>query len=154
MERLALHDVDDTAAFIAALVQRSGIFLDYYDREDLEQHLLVEAWQLSLRFEPGGVSFATWAGTTLRHRVVDWQRKRLGRSIWKFKDRTYTRPQVQLVSLDDNSNLDQLGSSQPGSDLDDAEDRLTAERGLHGKRSRPPAGYAAAVRKGLPREAA
>jgi DNA-directed RNA polymerase specialized sigma24 family protein len=155
--RLELHDVDNAEGFVSAIVGRSGLSLSWDDREDLKQFLLIEAWELSLRYHPGVVrkGFSTWAGIILRRRVVDWQRKRLGRTIWRFKGRVHTRPQVKLVSLnDDDSDLDSLGAAVPGSELDDAEDRLATESGLHGKRSRPPAGYAAEVRKGVPREAA
>jgi hypothetical protein len=45
-------------------------------------HLLVECWQLSLSYQAGGISFSTYAGNTLRRRVVDWQRATVGRTRW------------------------------------------------------------------------
>jgi hypothetical protein len=62
-QRLPLHDIDNAQGFIRALVGRSGLNLRWDEREDLEQHLLVLLWELSLRFESGGISFATWVGT-------------------------------------------------------------------------------------------
>jgi DNA-directed RNA polymerase specialized sigma24 family protein len=97
---LALHDVDNAEGFVSAIVARSGLQLDHHDREDLCQYCLLVCWQLSLRFEPGGITFSTWAGVTIRKRINDWQRQRYGRTKWTFKDRVYERPRTELVSLD------------------------------------------------------
>lgn len=107
-ERLALHDVDDAAAFCAAIAAGSGLVLSVHDREDLEEYLLAVAWELSERYRPGGVSFSSWAWRTLRLRVVDWQRLRFGRSKWQFADATYERPPRITVSLDDRDDRDCL----------------------------------------------
>ena len=97
----SLFDVRDAEALVAGIANRDGGDLSFHDREDLQQFLLVECWQLSERFEPGrGVSFSTYATTTLRRRVTDSNRGRLGRTVWKFRDRTYERQLPQLVSYE------------------------------------------------------
>jgi hypothetical protein len=58
------------------------------------------SWRLSLRFEPGGISFSTYAGTTLRKRLVDWQRQRFRRTRYVFTDHVVERKLPELVSLD------------------------------------------------------
>jgi hypothetical protein len=97
---LALHDVEDAARFCSAIVTRSGVSLSWDDREDLEQFLLVEAWQLSLKFEPGESSFSSFAGARLRWKQTDWMRRRFGRTRWQFHDRTIERRRFQFTSLD------------------------------------------------------
>jgi DNA-directed RNA polymerase specialized sigma24 family protein len=110
---LALHDVDDVAGFVGAIVSRSGLDLSWSDREDLEQTLQIVAWEISLKFEPGRtVTFSTFAGTILRRRVIDWQRARNGRTVWKFKTHTYIRERPQFVPFDDSAR-DRLEQSQP-----------------------------------------
>jgi DNA-directed RNA polymerase specialized sigma24 family protein len=109
--RLQLHDVDDAEHFVSAIASRSGLTLSFHDRQELEQELLVECWRLSERFQPGGVSFSTYAGSTLRLRVVDFVRKRNGRTKWQFKDRVYERPRVEVVSLDDDSGERRMGEA-------------------------------------------
>lgn len=108
MPTLALWDVDDTAAFVTAIVNRSGLSLSWSDREDLEQYLVVEAWRLSDRYRPGGISFSCWAGTTLRLRCVDWQRQRFGRTKWGAPH-YIERPRPQSLSFDDLDDSDLLG---------------------------------------------
>ena len=73
--RLRLHDVDDAEAFCTAIVTRSGLSLSWSDREDLEQFLVVQMWELSLRYDRGDPQypprFAAYATNILRKRVVD-----------------------------------------------------------------------------------
>jgi hypothetical protein len=100
-----LHDVDDAAAFTVAIASRAGLALDFHDREELKQFLLVECWRLSLKYDRGNpqypTRFSVYATNILRRRVVDWQRQRLGRSKWTFSDgRSYERKPTVLVSLD------------------------------------------------------
>ena len=128
---LSLHEIDDVEAFTLAIVQRSRLELSHHDREDLVAYLLTECWRLSLRFEPGGISFSTYAGTTLRGRLVDWQRKRFGRTRYVFSDRVLERKLPELVSLDaDDSNGDPLGDNlgtragDPAADRDPDFERL------------------------------
>jgi hypothetical protein len=99
---LRLHDVDDGVRFAGAIANRSRLELSYHDAEDLRQYLVTELWLLSTRYDPAvsSISFSTWAGTTLRLRVVDWQRQRFGRTKWSFAGRTYERPRPNLVPLD------------------------------------------------------
>ena len=97
---LRLHDVDDAERFTRAIVTRSGLTLSFHDREDLGAYLVETCWELSLRYQAGGPSFSTYAGTILRRRAVDWVRQRDGRTIWKFKHRIHERPRREFVSLD------------------------------------------------------
>ena len=73
---LALFDVDDAEGFVRAIVNRSGLELDYHDAEDCAQFLLIQCWKLSINFEPwkGSVGFSTFAGHILRRRTYDWVR--------------------------------------------------------------------------------
>jgi len=129
---LQLWDIDDAERFVAAIVSRSGFSLSFHDREDLEQHLLVEAWRLSLVYTAGGISFSTFAGNTLRHRVVDWERARHGRTVWKFRDRVHIRPRPELVPLDsERDRVEQALAERAGdreADRDADYRRLLAER--------------------------
>jgi DNA-directed RNA polymerase specialized sigma24 family protein len=116
---LQLHDVDDTQRFVATIVNGSGLELSWSDRQDLEQSLLVVAWEISLSYEPGRIrkGFSTWAGIILRRRIVDWQRAKLGRTKWQFRNpdgsiRTYERERPQLVPFDDSAR-DRLEQNQP-----------------------------------------
>jgi hypothetical protein len=156
--RLELHDIDDTEAFVGAIVSRSGLDLSYHDREDLQQFLLGECWRLSLVYRRGdphyGPRFALYATGILRLRVVDWSRKRLGRTRWQFKDKTYERPRAELVSLDaDDAGDSGVEPALAGSGLDRGERELADELRLLRERSRPPVGYLEEVRRGLPRRA-
>jgi hypothetical protein len=121
---LKLHDVEDAERFVGAIVTRSGLVLSWSDREDLEQFLLVQAWELSLRYEAGGISFSSFAGTTLRLRLVDWQRQRNGRTRWVFRDRVYERPRATLVSLDELDEPLATGSGDPAADSSPDLERL------------------------------
>ena len=88
-------------AFVPHVANRSGLELSYHDAEDLQAFLVVEAWQLSERFDTTrGGSFPTYATTTLQRRCIDWNRQRLGRTVRKFRDRTYERQLPQLVSYE------------------------------------------------------
>jgi DNA-directed RNA polymerase specialized sigma24 family protein len=76
--RYSLLGIDDVEGFCAAIILRSQVDLAHHEHEDLLAYLVETAWELSLDFEPGGISFSTYAGTTLRRRVIDWQRQRFG----------------------------------------------------------------------------
>jgi DNA-directed RNA polymerase specialized sigma24 family protein len=132
---LQLHDIDDAERFVGAIVSRSGLKLSFHDREELGEYLLVECWQLSLRYQAGGISFSTWAGNTLRRRSVDWIRQRNGRTIWRFGDgRVHERPRPELVSFDDDAERDRLagalaeGDGYRETDRDEGLGWLYAER--------------------------
>lgn len=99
--RLALHDVMDVEAFCVRIVDRSSLELRHHDREDLVAYLIETCWELSRRYERGGVRFSTVAGTILRQRLVDWQRSQNGRTRWQFRGRTYERQLPTVVPLDD-----------------------------------------------------
>jgi len=102
-----LLGIQDVEAFCARIIERSGLELRYHDREDLLAYLIETAWDLSLGFEPeySTVVFSTYCGTILRRRVVDWQRRRFGRSRWVFKDRVVVRPRVDVISIDASPSL-------------------------------------------------
>jgi hypothetical protein len=97
--RLSLWDIRDAEAFCKPIAQQAQL-TSHHDREELLAYLITELWILSKRYEPGGITFSTWAGHTLRQRTYDWQRTRYGRTTWQFKDRTYTRTLPTIVSTD------------------------------------------------------
>jgi hypothetical protein len=78
-----LFDVDDIEAFTAGIVRRSGLDLSNTEHEELHVFLIEEAWILSLRYHAGGVTFSSFAGTTLRLRCIDWVRRHRGRTRWR-----------------------------------------------------------------------
>jgi hypothetical protein len=114
----ALHDVRDVESFTGRIVERSGLQLSHTDREELHVYLIETCWEISERWQPpaNGKRFSGWALIILRRRVFDWQRSRY-RTRWKFKDRTYERPQPKLVGLDDPG-VDRLDTTLAGSRLD------------------------------------
>ena len=146
MPPLALWDIDDAARFCSAIVTRSGLALTHHDREDLEQALLVVAWEISGKFEPGrGVCFSTYAGNTLRLRVIDWQRAKFGRTRWtnpnRLRDghglgRVYERPRREFVSFDDAEARGRLDETFAERNRDSEADRLEALGGLFAERDR------------------
>lgn len=163
MPVLALYDVDDTTAFVAAIVNRSGLALSWSDREDLEQWLVIQAWELSIKYDSGDPQypprFSVYATNLLRLRVVDWIRQRNGRTRWTNPNgnigAVYERKRTELVSLDVNDACDDgVGSALAGSSLDCSERELSDELRLLGERSRPPAGYLEEVRRQLSRRTA
>jgi hypothetical protein len=110
--RLSLHDIRDAEAFCQPIAQQAQL-TSHHDREELLAYLITELWILSKRYEPGGITFSTWAGHTLRQRTYDWQRTRYGRTTWQFKDRTYTRKLPEFVSYEHELTRNNHG---PGSD--------------------------------------
>lgn len=48
--------------------------------------------------------FSVYATAVLKRRVTDWLRQKNGRTVWKFRTHTYTRPKREFVSLDDAGN--------------------------------------------------
>ena len=98
--KLSLHEIDDVERFVVAIVNRHQPGLNYDDHDDLIVHLVETCWELSLRYQPGGITFSTWSRATLQKRLVDWQRQRFGRTRWVFHDRVVERPPTELVSLD------------------------------------------------------
>jgi hypothetical protein len=73
--KLTILDVDDVEQFASQIVQQSGLDLSYHEREDLVTFLMATCWELSLRYDPAGVSsFRIWARRTLRLRCVDTPR--------------------------------------------------------------------------------
>jgi hypothetical protein len=136
--RWSLFDIDDVELFCWAIVARSKLTLTDADREDLVVYLVETCWELSLRYnDQSPKGFSAGARAILAHRVVDWQRIRFGRTRAQFKDRSYERPPVLLVSLDDPDH-DHLGTSLAASGLDDGAHRLADElRSLKARGRRP-----------------
>jgi hypothetical protein len=148
-EVLALHDIHDAEAFAGALARDHGRRrgLSYYEQEDLYAFAVSTLWELSTRYQPGGVSFSTWAGTTLRKRLVDHDRARLGRSVWRFGDgRVHERPRPRLVSLDELGDAVAPGSSDPPASRDADLLGLVEERGRCRSRDLDALGLGAARR--------
>jgi hypothetical protein len=114
--KLVLHDVADTFGLAQGIVSQSGLSLSWHDREELVAYLAETAWELSLTYDGRRGSFSNYATVRLRQRTTDWIRQRAGRTVWKFKTHTYTRPRVDLVSLD--SRVDRLDESLATLDRD------------------------------------
>jgi DNA-directed RNA polymerase specialized sigma24 family protein len=109
MAALRLHDVEDGAAFVSSIVQRSGVVLGYHDREDLEQHLLVFAWTLAEKYDPDRGTFSNYLFRCASLQVREWQRGKHGRTVWKFKNRIHVRKLPEFVSYD--AERDSLGEA-------------------------------------------
>jgi hypothetical protein len=75
-QRYELHDIRDTEAFCAYILQRSRLTLTPQDHEDALAYLIEETWILSTRHRPGNTPFSAHAATRLPQRLIDWQRKR------------------------------------------------------------------------------
>jgi RNA polymerase sigma factor (sigma-70 family) len=133
---LALFDVDDVSKLVGFVIARSGLELSYHDREDLGQELTIHAWQIAETFDPERGSFSNYLFRTASLRIVDWQRKRAGRTIWKFMHKTYVRPRVELVSLDNELDSHSLGGALTEDDGNAAAVWDAAGRGLLEERDR------------------
>lgn len=145
--RWSLLDVDDVEALAWRVLATSGQVtgLQPHQRDDLCTHVITTIWEASLRFDPNrNVSFSTYAYVIGQRSIVSWFRSTsngFGRTRWKFGDgRIHERARPEFVSLD-TTNIDPVGALEPGSDQDDAEDRLATESGLYSTRSQPPASY-------------
>ena len=137
--KLTILDVDDVERFASQIVRFSGLDLSHHEREDLTAYLIETAWELSLRYDPAGVSsFRIWARRTLRLRCVDWVRSHRGRTKWSFAAGSYERPRTRLVSLDNGvgSADDRLGEALAACDGDPASGRDSDLRGLFAGRDR------------------
>jgi DNA-directed RNA polymerase specialized sigma24 family protein len=113
----ALHDVADVEALLVKVVRHSPFAgkLTRDDRDDLLCWLFEVAWKLSLAFDRDRGSFSGFLYSSARLQAIEWQRRRY-RTVWKFRDRTYTRPRVDLVSL--NGTGDSLAESLAAIDRD------------------------------------
>jgi hypothetical protein len=104
--QLALHDVVDVEKFCGRILDDQlrafGIRLRSHDDEDAVAYLIGQTWELSLRYDPAhGQSFSKFARAQLRLRVVDWLRKKLGRTNWSQSDRgVVKRARREVLSLD------------------------------------------------------
>jgi hypothetical protein len=118
--KLVVHEVD-VEWLCSGIIRQSGFELRWDEREDLLQHLVIECWRLGLAYRPGVIKlgFRKYAAVALRRKAVDWQRKRLGRTRWVFRDRIYERPPTILVSLDAGlGELESQGASDPADGCD------------------------------------
>jgi len=77
---LALHDIRDVEAFTLNTIHKAKVQLQPQELEDLHTYLIEETWLLARRYQPGGITFSTWAGHTLPKRIIDWKRKQYGRT--------------------------------------------------------------------------
>lgn len=141
---LSLHGIRDVDAFCVTIVRKYDLGgLPSYVREDLHAYLVSRAWELSLTYQPGKITFATWAGNKLRHAGIDWLRAPGNggrpRTIWRFRDgRVHERRAPVFVSLDDDdARLGELVAPLSG---DPETDSDTLVRGLQLARDRCRAG--------------
>ena len=129
------HDIDDPDAFVGKVISRSSIDLDHHRRERLHQFLLIELWQLSLRWNPPAKykhkGFDGFARPILSLRVIDWERsaEEGGRTKWQFKGHTHERARPGFVSLDERPD-----SAEPSSTVDSEGSGLQDLIGLLGER--------------------
>jgi hypothetical protein len=130
-----LHDIDDAERFVGAIVSRSGFSLSFHDREELGEYLLVECWQLSLRYDRGDPQFpprfSVHATNILRRRLVDWQRAKHGRTIWRFGDgRVHERQLPSFLPFDGLDDALGAGEGDPadGGDSDLGRVATTGDR--------------------------
>lgn len=133
---LRLHDVDGER-LAAWVIQRSGLRLSREDFEDAHQQLLLEFWRLSRDFDStSGRPFAPLATTVLGRRLIDWQRKRFGRTTWRFGDgRVHKRKQPVFVEFDE-AVIDRLDAAESEGRGDRETSGDEALRGLFSERSR------------------
>jgi DNA-directed RNA polymerase specialized sigma24 family protein len=121
---LQLHDARDVEALIWKAIDTSPHVAgtSFHDREDLCAYLLGVVWELSLSYNPdrGRVTFTTFAYTTARLRIIDFQRSRNGRTRWQWSSHSYERnPRPAVVSLDgDDPERDRLVQAQQRGGLD------------------------------------
>jgi len=111
---LALHDIRDVELYCARILHRANLDLAHHDSEDLLAYLVETCWELSLGYRPNGQPhrFSSYAAPILQRRVTDWQRKKNGRTTWKFATHTYERPRPVVVNIDSvEPELDRLGAS-------------------------------------------
>lgn len=122
---LSLHDIRDVEAFCTNIAEGPLRQHNPHQQEDLIAYLVEECWILSTRYQPGGITFSTWARATLQRRIHDHLRKRDGRTTWQFADRTYERERPILVSIDEAAGHTSTTGQQLTYDH-------AAQRGLHG----------------------
>jgi DNA-directed RNA polymerase specialized sigma24 family protein len=141
--RLELHDVD-VESLALWVISRSGLELNWSDREDLLETLVVACWECSDDYDPGRGAFSTFATIKLRSAVTAWLRTSNercgrtgfvgGRTIWRFGDgRVHERPQRVLVSFD-GADRDQLVNALSEGRGDREADRDEAVGGLFATR--------------------
>jgi DNA-directed RNA polymerase specialized sigma24 family protein len=125
---LVLHDVHDTQALCRRIIQRAHLELTHYDEEDLHAYLVATCWELSPTTPaPWHSSFSGWVTPLLRLSIIDWKRKRHGRTRWQYASHTYERPRPQLVSIDE---LDPVRGFDAAGEGDREADRFASRGGL------------------------
>jgi hypothetical protein len=113
----SLNGISDVEGFVARIIQRSGIQPPPpWTEEDFLADLVGYVYEISLEYQPGPASFASWAGVKVRRETVNWIRRRRGRTIWRGKhlitegnpEGVYERKLPEFVSLDAG-----LGNAEP-----------------------------------------
>lgn len=146
--KLVLFDVQDAEAFAAAAIHRTArkesMGWPEWKREELLADSVSHLWELSTRYDPAIGTFRGYANQRLVWFVVDWIRKREGRTRFKFsKDAThiraefrqsgglYERPRRETFSLEEPGLVESLGSRRldPHELADSADLRGTIARG-------------------------
>lgn len=125
-EGLSRREQVDAEALCRRIFQRSRLELRFHDEEDAVSYLIECCWELSTDYRPGVIrkGFGAYATIALGRELVNWQRKRFGRTTWQFKDRTYERPRPVFASLDE--------LPERGGTVDAETDRLSSLLGLDG----------------------
>lgn len=115
--KLGLHDVQDAEAFAVAAIHRAAskesMGWPEWKREELLADAVSHLWELSIRYDPDIGTFRGYANQRLVWFVVDWIRKREGRTRFKFGPDAqhirvefrqggglYERPRRETLSLD------------------------------------------------------
>jgi len=124
---LELHglDVDPFAIRVvdATLRKRNIVISDAHRREELLAFVVAELWVASRKFDAQRYpSYEQFAAGVIQRKIIDYFRKELGRTVWKFGSYTYERSPVEVFSLDDRSERG-LGEALEGSARDFADDR-------------------------------
>lgn len=141
---LTLHDIKDVEAFCTTIANTRPHNTE--DHEDLTAYLIAECWILSKRYNHRHqITFSTWAGNTLRKRIIDWERQRHERTCWKTGGRTYERTATRLVPLDQLTDhhtpgMDQTEHREPDNERVDARGNLDAAAYLPPRSLLPDAG--------------
>lgn len=121
---LPLGDIRDVEKLCDRVVAQAtrGAALTPHQREELVAHLIGEVWILSLRFNPErGARFSTFVIGQLRLRVIDWQRRKMGRGA---------SPGEWGVLAADDLGADELERALARREGDDPADRVASVDGL------------------------
>lgn len=93
------------------------------ERDDLLQHLFMEAWRAVGRFDATRNDLEPFLYRVLYHKPDDWLRKYHGRTRWQFRDSIYEREPERPLSLDAPWGDDGDGDARSLGDLVASSDR-------------------------------